>query len=96
MHQFAKISPREIHNTMKMIFLLLAVVAGLGGFACSIIILIEAFKDAVWKGLVCILCGIYFLYYAIAEFDHDKKWSIVAGSLLGGALAGVFQVMAGR
>ena len=79
---------------MKMIFLLLGLVCALGGLACSIIILISAFKDAVWKGLVSILCGIYFLYYAFAEFDHEKKWTIVAGSLLGGGLGAVFQMMA--
>ncbi len=79
---------------MKMIFMLLAIVFGLGGLVCSIMILIEAFKDAVWKGFVCILCGLYFLYYAFVEFDHDKKWSIVAGSLLGGFVSAIFQYMA--
>jgi hypothetical protein len=79
---------------MHLIFSLLALVVGLGSLVCSVIILIEAFKDEIWKGFVCILCGLYFLYYAFIDFDHEKKWLIVAGSLLGGTLASVFQVLA--
>jgi hypothetical protein len=31
---------------------------------------------------------LYFLYYAVFEFDHDSKWLIVIVSLLGGGAAG--------
>jgi uncharacterized membrane protein YjjB (DUF3815 family) len=74
--------------------MLLAVICSLGGLVCGIIILIDAFKNAVWKGLVSILCGLYFLYYAIAEFQHEKKWTIVGGALAGGILSAIFQTMA--
>ena len=53
------------------------------GLVCAIIILIDAFKDAIWKGLVGLLCGLYLLYYAFVEFDHEHKWLIILGWLLG-------------
>jgi hypothetical protein len=72
---------------MNPLFLVLAAVAGLGGLACTIIILIGAFRDSIWKGLVSFLCGCYLLYYAIFEFDHEYKWGIVAGACFGNAIA---------
>ena len=60
----------------------------IAGAICSLIILIAAFQDEIWKGLVGLLCGLYLLYYALVEFDHEKKWLIVAGSLLGGGIGG--------
>ena len=79
---------------MHFIFLLLALVCEIGGVVCSIIILIEAFQDEVWKGLVCLLCGLYGLYYMIFEFEHENKWGIVLGSLCGWSLASAFGAMA--
>ena len=75
------------------------VLEGLGGicylisFVCSIIILIDAFKNEVWKGIVGLLCGLYLLYYAIVEFQNPNKWAILAGSLLGGVAGGVLFMM---
>ena len=64
----------------------------IAGAVCSIIVLIHAFQNEIWKGIVSLLCGLYWLYYAIVEFDHQHKWLIVggalAGSLIGGALIG--------
>ena len=37
------------------------------GLVCQIIIWIDAFKNEVWKGLLCFFCGLYALYYAFAE-----------------------------
>lgn len=49
---------------------------------CSIIILIAAFQDEVWKGLLCFFsCGLYWLYYALLEFQHEKKGLILVGVL---------------
>ncbi|MCS5643071.1 MAG: hypothetical protein NZ807_07380 [Dehalococcoidia bacterium] len=49
---------------------------------CLIIILISAFQDEVWKGLLCIFsCGLYWLYYALLEFQHEKKGLILVGVL---------------
>jgi hypothetical protein len=73
---------------MPILKLVLALALAAGSLVCSIIILVEMFRDAVWKGIVGLLCGLYFLYYAVFEFDHDSKWLIVIVSLLGGGAAG--------
>jgi hypothetical protein len=65
--------------------LLLALALGLGSLVCAVIILIEAFRDEIWKGILALLCGLYLLWFAIFDFDHDHKWLIVGGYLLGGA-----------
>ncbi len=79
---------------MGMILTLLAIVAWIGGFACGVIILIDAFQDAIWKGIVSLLCGLYFLYYMLFEFEHDNKWMIVIGALAGGAVGTGLRLMA--
>ena len=68
----------------------------LGGAICSIIILIAAFQDELWKGVVGLLCGLYLLYFGIVEFQSPNKWLIVAGSVLGGAIGGAFLSLAGH
>lgn len=82
---------------MSVLYMILAVLAGLGGIACSIIILIEAFRDEIWKGLLGLLCGFYLLYYAIFDFEHEWKWPIILGSIGGGSIAaGLFRLAAGQ
>lgn len=80
---------------MNVLVSVLAIIVALAGLVCSIIILIDAFKDAIWKGIVCLLCGLYFLYYALIEFDHPRKWLIVLGALCGGAAGAVLRLSAG-
>jgi hypothetical protein len=80
---------------MSIVFMLLGAIFCLAGFVCFVIILIEAFKDAIWKGLVGLLCGLYMLYYALAEFEHENKWLIVAGWIFGGAIGGALLGAAG-
>lgn len=60
----------------------------LAGLVAWIIVLVDAFKHEIWKGIVGLLCGFYLLYYAIAEFQHEKKWAIVLTGLLGGCVGG--------
>jgi hypothetical protein len=50
---------------------------------------IEAFKESVMKGLLCLLCGFYTLYYAFFDFEHDKKWPIIGGWLGAASLGAV-------
>jgi len=69
----------------------LLVLASLVGW---LIILIDAFKNEVWKGLVGFFCGLYLLYYAIAEYQAENKWLIV-GLWLGGTIVGSGLMMAG-
>lgn len=80
---------------VSILFLVLGAAAAIGGFICSIMILIAAFQDELWKGFVCLLCGLYFLYFALVDYDADNKWGIVAGSLLGGAIASACFLIAG-
>ena len=64
----------------------------LAAFVCWIIILIDAFKNEVWKGILGFFCGLYLIYYAIAEFQASNKWLIVgvwlAAAVIGGGLIG--------
>lgn len=78
---------------MGIVLIILAVVAGILSLICNIIILIDAFNDELWKGLVAFFIGLYFLYYAIIEFEHDNKWLVVLGSLGGGAAAALLFLM---
>ncbi len=72
---------------------LLAMVFYLGGFVCWIIVLISAFQDEVWKGVVGLLCGLYLLYYGIVEFEHPNKWAIVGGGIACNVIGGVLGFM---
>ena len=72
---------------MHAIFSLVAGLVGVLSLICWVLILIEAFQDEIWKGVVGLLCGLYLLYYAIFEFEHDNKWAIVIGAFGGGAIA---------
>jgi len=65
------------------------VVCIIASVVCWFMILINAFQDEVWKGLLFFFCGLYALYYAIVEFDHENKWQIVLGNLVGGAIGGI-------
>ena len=62
---------------------ILAGLLGLVGFVCAVIILIDAFKNEVWKGVVGLICGLYLLYYAFTEFQNPNKPLILAGYLIG-------------
>ena len=72
---------------MHAIFSLVAGLVGIISLICWVLILIEAFQDELWKGFVGLLCGLYLLYYALFEFEHENKWLIVIGAFGGGAIA---------
>jgi hypothetical protein len=80
---------------MNMLFVLLGAICAIGGLICWIIILVDAFKDALWKGFLSFCCYFYFLYYAFIEFDHEKKWPIVLGAIFLQVLGSVFLNMGG-
>lgn len=66
---------------------------GLGGLlslaasVAAIIILIAAFQDEVWKGIVGLICGFYLLYWAFAEFQSPHK-GLLIGLWLGAGIIG--------
>jgi len=73
---------------MHALILILAAIIQLVALGCTVYIWIDAFRDAIWKGLACIFCcGLYFLYYALFEFEDDNKWLIVIGALGGSSIA---------
>jgi len=67
--------------------LLGTIIFGLVALVCNIIILIDAFQNEVWKGILSLFCGFYLLYYMFAEFSHDKKALILAGSIGAGIVS---------
>lgn len=62
--------------------LAIVIIFGIVSFICSIIVLIDAFEDEIWKGLLALVIPFYLLYYALVEFEHERKWLIVGGMLL--------------
>ncbi|MBI1757377.1 MAG: hypothetical protein HYR64_09760 [Fimbriimonas ginsengisoli] len=77
---------------MSILLMVLGVLAALAGIGCFVFILIDAFQDEVWKGVVCLLCGLYFLFYALFEFEHENKWLIVLGWLFSSSVSiGLFR-----
>lgn len=72
---------------------IIGIVCGVLGLVCWFIVLVDAFRDSILKGLACVLCGIYWLYYAITEFEHENKWLIIAGTFLGGIARAVTVVI---
>ena len=78
---------------MGLLLMGLGGIAGLASFICSIIILIAAFQDEVWKGILGFFCGFYLLYYMFAEFQHEKKGLIVGGAVGGWLVSMVFYLV---
>lgn len=62
--------------------LLVSLLCSLVSLGLAIIVIIEAFKDSILEGILCILCGLYLLYYSLFKFEHDKKWLIVSGIII--------------
>jgi len=65
------------------------------GFVCSVIVLIDAFQSEIWKGVLYLICSLYGLYYMFVEFDHERKWQIIAGAFIGSIGGWVFLMMGG-
>jgi hypothetical protein len=71
--------------------ILLIAIGGLLSLAstvAAIIILIHAFQDEVWKGVLGLVCSLYLIYYAFAEYQADNKWTIIAVWLAAGTIGG--------
>jgi hypothetical protein len=78
---------------MELVKMILAAIFGFGGFLACLVILVHAFKDEIWKGLLCLFCGPYWLYYSIFDFEHEKKWPIVLLALLGTIIAALIMMI---
>lgn len=80
---------------MGTIFMLLGGICYLVSFVCAIIVLIDAFKSAIWKGIVGLLCGLYLLYFGIVEFQNEKKGMILGGWIGLGIVGWVLMMIGG-
>lgn len=68
---------------MSTVLAILGLVCSLASLVCSIIILIDAFKTEVIKGVLCLCIPFYILYYAITQFENENKGLIIGVWLLG-------------
>lgn len=74
---------------------ILVIILYLAALACSILILIHAFKASVGQGFLSLCIPFYILYYAFARFEHEKKNLIIAVWLGAGILSGILGAMSG-
>ena len=79
---------------MGVLYVLLALLFLLAGLVGWIFLIVEAFRDEIWKGVVGLLCGLYLFYYAIFDWEHENKWPIVLLAFGGSAIAGGFAQLA--
>jgi len=78
---------------MNVLLVVLGFVFALAGLGSYILILVDAFQDAVWKGLLMLVpCigGLWWLYYAIWEYESECKFGIVALAIFGSGIGGMF------
>jgi hypothetical protein len=62
---------------MRQLLFAISGVFDLIGFIAALFIIVDAFQDELWKGLLSICCCFYLMYYGLCEFDHPYKWPIV-------------------
>ena len=68
----------------------LAALSGLFGLLSligGVMLAIQAWKDAWWKGLLCFCCLPYGLYYGFTVLQHEKK-NIIMGIYTVGGVGG--------
>ena len=76
---------------MDVFLLILSGLFYIVSFGCAIVIIVNAFKDELWKGLLCIFgCGLYIIYYAFIDYDEQYKWPVVGGWIGGSLLGSLF------
>jgi hypothetical protein len=64
---------------MALIFTALYCICALVTLVSFVFILIAAFKDEIWKGLLCLVCQIYTVYYIVTEWDNVYVGNIPVG-----------------
>lgn len=66
------------------------------GFACSIFVLVHAFKRSIGTGFMVLCVPCYNVYYAFSQFEHRQKGFILAGYIGCLTLGGFLQAIATR
>lgn len=72
----------------------LGLICALASVVCYFVILIAGFNDGAGKGLLCLCLPFYILYYAFAEFNHEKQGVIIGVWIGGGVLNGLLRLAA--
>ncbi len=80
---------------METFLLAVGGILSLIGLGAWLAILVEAFKDSLVQGLLCLFVPCYGLYYAFARLDHARK-ALVLVLWLGGGLLGQVCLHASR
>jgi hypothetical protein len=80
---------------MATLLMVLGGAACIASSVCAIIVLIDAFSNEVWKGILGLFCGLYLLIYAFTEYQGNNKGLILAGWLLGGVVGFILFTVAG-
>jgi hypothetical protein len=76
-------------------FGILGMLCSLVSVVCWIIVLVHAFRNEVWKGIVGLICGLYALYYGFTEYDADNKGTLMAVWIGSIVLGIIFRIMGG-
>jgi hypothetical protein len=71
-------------NTLYETFALTLSIASL---ICIIIVIVDAFQNEIWKGILALFCFLYMLYYLFTEFHHERK-NLIAGIILASLVLG--------
>jgi hypothetical protein len=79
---------------LGILMILAGAVMVIAGIVCGLIIIIDAFQNEVWKGIVYWVFPIYGLYYMFAEFEHENKFAIIAAHIAG-PIVGAILVISG-
>jgi hypothetical protein len=61
----------------------------------SLYVIGMAFVDTWWKGVLCLFCQIYFIWYSVMEFQHSYKLLLLVIVYLAGGLGYVILADAG-
>ena len=77
---------------MATALLVASFVAAIAGFVAWVMLLIAAFEDEFWKGLVGFFAWPYLLYWAIVEYYDEGKWARIGTWVSGHVLAVVLIV----
>jgi translocator protein len=77
-----------------MILSVVAVALTALGFACSLFVIVHAFRRSLGTGCMVLFVPCYVVYYAFTQFEHPRKGPIVSGFLGCLILGGVLQSIA--
>ena len=77
-----------------MILSLFAIALAAFGFACSLFVIVHAFRRSVGTGFMVLFVPCYVVYYSFTQFEHPRKGAILAGYLGCLSLGGVLQSIA--